>query len=204
MANWASTSYAIEGPKETLQRIEEAILHHPVEKDSSDNWEGNILKALDIEWEPHHMEQEGNNIEFSGYYMRGFIQEEPWWDERHDSLRFDAMEAWGATDFHEVLEKNIPDIKVFYVVEESGEEVYATNDKEGKYFKDRFFVDTCIDGNYQSEYFTYESSVYKWLHDITNGRVNSREEAEKFNADYEDSDAGDENYISIHEFSVIE
>ena len=198
MANWASTAYAIEGPKETLQKIEKAILEHPVEEGSSEDWEGNVLTALGIEWE-------NKKPDGTGYYMRGFIRMdvEPWYTES-GTLRFDAEEAWGATDLNEVLEKNIPDIKVFYVVEEPGEEVYATNDKEGKYFPDRYYVDTCIDGNYQSEYFQFESSVYKWLHDITDGRVNSEEGVEKFNSDYEDSDADDENFIYIHKFAIVD
>jgi hypothetical protein len=195
MANWASTAYAIEGPHETLEKIEKAILEHPVEEGSSEDWEGNILKALGIEWEAH-------TPDGKGYYMRGFIQDVPWWDG--DTLRFYAEEAWGATDFNEVLEKNIPDIKVFYTVEEPGCEVYATNDKEGKYFPDRYWVDTCIDNNYQSEYFQFESSVYKWLHDITDGKVSSAEDAEKFNSDHEDAGDDDENFINIHVFKVIE
>lgn len=46
MANWAFTEYAIEGPKETLQKIEQAILHHDMEEGSSKDWEGNILNAF--------------------------------------------------------------------------------------------------------------------------------------------------------------
>ena len=194
MANWASTAYAIEG-QETLEKIEKAILEHPVEEGSSEDWEGNVLKALNIDWEP-------NTPDGKGYYMRGFIQDEPWFDG--STLRFYAEEAWGATDFHEVLEKNIPDIKVFYVVEEEGGDVYATNDKEGKYFPDRYWVDTCIDGDYQSEYFQFESSVYKWLHDITDGKVKSAEDVEKFNSDHEDECDDDENFIDIHVFAVVD
>ena len=197
MANWAFTSYAIEGPKETLQKIEQAILHHDVEEGSSENWEGNILHALDIKWLDRSQDRE------NGKYMRGFISDsEPWY--YNNTLRFDAKEAWGITDFDEVLMETFPDIKVYWVVEEPGMEIYQTNDKEGKYFKDRFYVDTCIEGNYQSEYFIYKSSVFKWLHDITNGRVKSEQDVEKFNSEYEVSDSMDENFIYIHEFEIIE
>ena len=196
MANWAYTNYVIEGPHETLEKIEKAIVHHPVEEGSSDDWEGNVLRALDIDWEP-------NTPDGKGYYMRGFIQEEPWWDG--DTLRFYAQEAWGATDFHKVLEKNLPDIKVFYSVEEEeGGDVYATNDKEGKYFPERYYVDTCIDGNYQSEYFTTEEDIYKWLKEITKGRVTDKKSVDDFDSDYEDSEAYDENYINIHEFAIVD
>ena len=102
------------------------------------------------------------------------------------------------------LEQKFPDIKVYWIVEESGCVVYATNDKEAKYFKDRFWVDTCINNNYQSDYFQFESSVYKWLHDITDGKVSSAEDVEKFNSDHEDAGDDDKNFINIHPFKVVE
>lgn len=197
MANWAYTSYVIEGPKEVLQKIEQAILHHPVSEGADEHWEGDVLNALGCKWVSRDDDRE------KGKYMRGFINEKPWWaDEDYAVLRFDAEEAWGATDFNEVLKENFPEIKVFYSVEEQGEGVFFTNDKEGKYFPDRFYVDTCIDGNYQSEYFVYESSMYKWLHDITEGRVNNAKDAEQFNSEHEDLADDDENFISIYEFTV--
>lgn len=194
MANWAYTSYAVEGPKETLQKIEQAILHHPVEEGSSENWEGNILLALGIKWQ--NKQPDG-----TGYYMRGFILSdvEPCYTDK-GTLRFDAKEAWGVTDFNEVLEKNLP-VKVYYVVEEEGEEIYATNDKDGKYFKDRFYVDTCIKGNYQSEYFQYKSDVFKWLYELTNGEINTEEKVDEFNENVDESNSDD--YIYIHEFLVV-
>lgn len=196
MANWASTSYAIEGPKEVLEKIEQAIFHHDVEVGSSKDWEGNVLSALGITW--IRRTQSGQ-----GKYMRGFINGEPWYDFGTGALRFDAEEAWGVTDFNEVLEENLP-VKVYYVVEEPDCEVYATNDQEGKYFPDRFYVDTCIDSNYQQEYFKTKEAVYKWLSEITEGRVKCEKDVDEFNDGYKDSDAADENYIYVHEFNVIE
>jgi hypothetical protein len=46
--------------------------------------------------------------------------------------------------------------------------------------------------------------MYKWLYKITCGRVNSEEKVEEFNADYEDSDTRDENFIYIHKFKIEE
>ena len=195
MANWASTAYAIEGPKEALEKIEKAILEHPVEEGSSEDWEGNVLKALNIDWEP-------NTPDGKGYYMRGFIQDEPWFDG--DTLRFYAEEAWGATDFHEVLEKNIPDIKVFYVVEEEGGDVYATNDKEGKYFPERYWVNICINNDWDSDYFTEESSIYTWLSKKTNGEVTDANSVETWNDKHEELEDDDENFVSIHEIEIVE
>lgn len=193
MPNWAYTSYAVEGPKETLQKIEQAILHHPVVENSSGDWEGNVLEALDIKWVSRDQDRE------NGLYMRGFIHEEPWWID-DNVLRFCADEAWNVTDLDEALLSAFPDIKVYWVTEEEGMGIYATNDKEGKYFPDRFFVDTCINGNYQSNYFSRESNAYYWLSKITEGKVKTKEEVEAFN---DDVDRDPDDFIYVHEYRII-
>lgn len=194
MANWAFTSYAIEGPNETLQKIEQAMLH-PVEE-GDDGWEGAILKALGITWEER---KPGG----TGKYMRGFIDDKPWWDGE-DILRFDAQEAWGATDFNEVLEENFPDIKVYYSVEEEGGEVYATNDAEGKYFPERYWIDACINNCYQSEYFASKEHALDYISRISSGEVTTFDEAEAFsNKEGKYIKSNQEDYISVHEFTII-
>lgn len=193
MPNWAFTEYAIEGPKETLQKIEQAILHHDMEEGSSKDWEGNILNALEINWIRRDLDR------MKGLYMRGFIHEEPWWID-DNVLRFCANEAWNVTDFDEALLSAFPDIKVYWATEEEGMGIYATNDKEGKYFPDRFFVDTCINGNYQSNYFSRESNAYYWLSKITEGKVKTKEEVEAFN---EDVDRDPDDFIYVHEYRII-
>ena len=207
MANWAFTEYAIEGSKEVLQEIEQAILvaigkeeckgSKPLNAGASDGWEGNILIALGIEWEDRKPDG-------TGMYLRGFIHDEPWYtNENHSALRFCAEEAWGATDLDEVLEQNLP-VKVFYSVEESGEGIYATNDKEGKYFPYIFYIDTCIAGDYESEYFTTKEDAYKWLKKITKGKVSTPENIKKFNEEYEEIGVDDDNYILFHEFNIVD
>ena len=165
MANWAFTSYAIEGPVEVLRKIYSAILHPQIREGSSPGWEGNVCITLGATWKEGHTSE-------GGKYLRGFINGEPWFNE-NGTLRFDTEEAWGVTDFDEVLQDKFPDIKVYWVTEEPNMEVYRTNDKEAKYFKDRYYIDTCVDGNYQSEYFTNEKSALKWLSKITKGKVKS-------------------------------
>lgn len=200
MANWAYTVYAIEGPKNTLARIYNAIMHHEVEEGSDDDWEGNVLKALGLKWLDRSEDRE------KGKYMRGFlidtkgIQFNP---EEDTVLKFDANEAWGVTDFDEVLMENFPDIKVYWTSEESGMEVYQTNDKEGKYFNDRFYVDLAINNIYDFNYFSDEKSMWQWLSDKVSG-LTSREAVEKWNEAHEESGDDDENFINIYEFKIID
>ena len=191
MANIASVAYAIEGPKETLQKINEAI----VAATHADDNRYELYKAAEYLKLP---------IIEGKTRLGGEITEEPTWDENTGALRFWSEERWGLQDFEELLRQKFSDIKVYWVVEESGCEVYVTNDKEGKYFPERYWVDTAQDDIYQSEYFKTEEAMYKWLSEITNGRVKSKEDVETFNSDYEDSGAEDENFIIIHEFEVVD
>jgi hypothetical protein len=191
MANMASVAYAIEGTQESLLKIKEAINKAVNDKETKKYEE--YFACLNLGFAEKFLEN---------YRLGGEISEEV--EIRDDVLRFWAEERWGLQDFEELLRLKFPDITVYWIVEECGMEIYCTNDKEGKYFSDKYWVDTAQDGVYQSEYFKTEEAMYKWLSEITNGRVKNKEDVEAFNSDYEDSCAEDENFIYIHEFEVVE
>ena len=188
MANIASVAYVIEGPALNLQRIQEAI-NKAIEDEEPKYEEYKTCRYLGFTAE-----------ELAGYRLGGDIKDEP--ELENGVLRFWSEERWGLQDFAEIFGKKFPDIEVYWVVEEPGLEIFRTNDKEGKYFSDRYLIDTCIDGIYNLEYFKTEQAAYKWLDKLTHGRVKSQEDVETFNGDYEDSDAADENWIYIHEFKI--
>ena len=87
MANWASTSYRIEGSKSDLEKVFNAIdgfvkgKMKPVAENAANNWEGNVLVALGATKE---------QVEES--YLRGFIEE---YELDEKALRINAEEAWG-------------------------------------------------------------------------------------------------------------
>ena len=187
MANMASVAYAIEGPQNNLEEILGAIISGI---DDVHHWaEWSACRKLGFSEE-----------ELEDKRLGGELSDEP---EIVDGvLKFWAEERWGLQDFEEVLRKKFPSIKIYWRVEESGCGVYCTNDKEGKYFPERYWVDTAQDDIYKSEYFNDEESMYKWLNEKYG--VKSEEEVEAWNASYEDSCADDENFIQIHKFKVEE
>lgn len=188
MANIASVAYAIEGPKETLQKINEAIV---VAVNSDDN--------------RYEMYQAAEYLKLpitDDTRLGGEISEEPTWDNSSGALRFSAEERWGLQDFAELLEEQFSDIKVYCIVEEPGMEIYFTNDREGKYFPERYWVDTAIDNIYRSEYFETKKQVYKWLDKLTNGKIKSEADVDKFNNEHEEAGTDYENFIYIHKFEV--
>ena len=184
----ASVAYAIEGSEESLVEILGAV-------------------CLAIHSDKKHWEEYQTCInlgfpesQLKNFRLGGEISDEP---EIVDGvLKFWAEERWGLQDFEELLRQKFPDIKVYWTVEECGYEVYCTNDKEGKYFPDRYWVDTAQDDIYKSEYFNDEESMWKWL-DEKYG-VKSKEEVEAWNQDYEATGDECENFIYIHEFDVVE
>ena len=187
MANMASVAYAIEGSEKSLKKIEYAITM--------------AVQSKDMHYEMYQAAEYLDLPIVEGETrLGGEISDEPTWDEATGALRFSAEERWGLQDFAELLEKKFPDIKVYWIVEECGCEVYCTNDREGKYFPERYWVDTAQDDIYQSEYFKTEEDMYEWLNEKYG--VKSEEEVEAWNADYEDSGTDDENFIYIHKFEV--
>lgn len=191
MANWASTSYAIEGNKSDLERVSNVINDFvksnvkPVEANASKKWEGNIVKALGAS-----EEQMKNN------YLRGFIQT---YEIIDGVLYIEAEEAWGATDFRHLLAKFMPKLTIYYIVEECGCEVYATNDCDGKYFTESYYVDICIDGDYFNDYFNTEEQVLSYVAQLLKKESVTMKDIDEWNEEQDDN----ENYIYIHEFKYV-
>lgn len=192
MANWASTSYRIEGSKSDLERVYNVINAlvtgklKPVDETASEDWEGNIVKALGA-----------TDKQVAENYLRGFIQE---YEMDSDTIRIEAEEAWGVSDFRHVLKQLMPELTIYYIVEEPGCEVYATNDVEGKYFPERFYVDACINGDYESDYFDTEKQAMAYAAKLIGKEKISKAKLESWNEDHED----DDNFIYVHEFEIAE
>lgn len=190
MANWASTSYVIEGSKEEVSKVYQVIddfmngRKQPVSETASEGWEGNIVKTL------------GATDKQMKKYLRGFIQ---YYDFDGHVLRIDAEEAWGATDFYEVLAELMPNLIIYFCVEEPGCEIYATNDAEGKYFADRFYVESSVDNNYDYEYFTEKEDAMNYVAELMGRQNVTKEDLDKWNEEQEDYDV----YIYLHEYKVI-
>ena len=158
----------------------------PVFETASKDWEGNIIMALGA-----------TDKELSENYLRGFIQE---YELDGDTVRIEAEEAWGASDFRYLLRTLMPKLTVYFIVEEPGCEVYATNDADGKYFPERFYVDTCVNGDYKSEYFETRKQAMAYAANLIGRKSISKAKLESWNEDHED----DDDFIYVHEFEIAE
>ena len=187
MANIASVAYAIEGPQKDLEKILGAICLAMTDKEY---WtEYKACEYLDF-----------SEQELDDKRLGGEIDDEPTLE--NGVLRFYAEERWGLQDFEELLIQKFPDIIVYWVVEEPGCELFCTNDREGKYFPERYWVDTAIDDIYNSEYFETKEQVYKWFDKLTNGKIKSEADVDRFNDEHEEAGTDCENFIYVHEFEI--
>lgn len=191
MANWASTSYRIEGNQNDLQELNnlcKAFMNkeRPVMEEGADeNWEGNIILAL--------------GEEIGDSYIRGFIQ----YLELSDGLlSIEAEETWGATDFNKLLEKHYDGMKVYFIVEEEMCEVYATNDAEGKYFNCRSVLTSYVDGEYHREEFKNKNEALKYAAKLIGRDSVTKLEVAKWNE--ERKNKGVFEYININGCDIID
>ena len=181
MPNWCVTNYVIVGEKKVLDKISDVLKEHPVQKHSSENWEGNILTGLGIDPE--------------GREVRGFVET---YEYDGECLSICAYEAWAPTEFADILEENFcEDITVYWSAEEPGMNVYETNDVEGIYFSDRVCVEILLDGDLETEYFKDEESALIWVSQRT--CCNTVDEIEKFNKKHD----GSSTHIFYNVFKVI-
>ena len=191
MANWASTSYRIEGSKSDLERVFGVIDDFikgrvaSTREDATADWEGNIVKALGA------MDEEIDNN-----YLRGFIQD---YELDGDTIRIEAEEAWGATDFRHVLGKLMPDLTIYYIVEEAGCEVFATNDTDGKYYPERYLVDAYVKDVDYYEYFETDKQMKSFVSSLLEKEDFTEEDIEAWNEEHEDDDS----HINVHEFKYV-
>lgn len=105
----------------------------------------------------------------------------------------------GSNRFSSSIGKAHAELTIYYIVEECGCEVYATNDSNSKYFTESYYVDICIDGDYFSEYFNKEERVLAYVAQLLKREKITMTEIDEWNEKQDDN----ENYIYVHEFKYV-
>lgn len=72
-----------------------------------------------------------------------------------DTLKFSTETAWGpCNEVFDLIRQKFPSLSYYFLSEEPGMGVFQTNDRDGKYFTDKFRADICTpEEEYQCEYF---------------------------------------------------
>ena len=148
MPNRCYTSYAVEGPKEQLQKLSDLMNHvasmpRPglVENVFGSSWLGNLVSALGVD----PLSQP--DLRCRGEYYNVDLNQSGY-------LTFDTMTAWCEADgTRHLIEEKFPGVHLYFISEEFGCNYWETNDVEGKYFSERYYFraenfDDENDGNY--------------------------------------------------------
>lgn len=189
MPNWCWTSYIAVGDKQeihdlykkmkSLEEGEKSL----VENGFGKTWLGNLVTILDGDW---------NNISCRGEFFELQI------DSDENSLRFEAMTAWGElSDLRRFICSKYPSLSIYYRAEEPGNCYYATNDADGEYFPERIKID---EWDNDPEYCVTWDEVFQVIAEKTGTAVHNMDDMhrvlETYNSGHEDGS------IHVYEFTV--
>lgn len=155
MPNWCESVYVIEGPKEDLDALDKIMtslkqMEKPlVESGFGVWWCGCIVAILG-----------GNTQEI---YCRGEVID---YSYEAGVIKMQIESAWSELrEFRLFLLKKLPKLKFYYQSEEPGMCVFTTNDKDGRYFPERWLLDWNDEkaNLYIYEYFRALPAVIEYL-----------------------------------------
>lgn len=155
MANWCFSNYIIEGPKEDLDALDNIMTSlKQMEKPLVENgfgvwWCGCIVAILG-----------GNTQEI---YCRGEVID---YSYEGGVIKMQIESAWSELrEFRLFLLKKLPKLKFYYQSEEPEMCVFNTNDKDGRYFSERWLLDWNDEAKnlYIYEYFKDLPAVIEYL-----------------------------------------
>ena len=81
-------------------------------------------------------------------------------------FKFQTESAWSPNVdvFRKIIsDKYGEDLDMEYCSEEPGVGIYINTDEEGFFFTDRYYLDSCINSEYETEYFENKQEVLDWI-----------------------------------------
>ena len=95
------------------------------------------------------------------------------------------------------------ELEMEYCSEEPGMAIYINTDEEGFFFTDRYYLDSCINDKYETEYFESKEEVIKWIKDkFPDVKVTIKTAIHKIENEVRKfiDESGDD-FFSLHKFS---
>ena len=193
MPNWCDTSYKCVGDPKEVRKLNSVLKYMEKRKTSilsngfGKMWLGNLVYKLGGNWEELRCRGEITDFSLDGNVLT--INQQTAWSEQ-EGVRL-------------IIEQTFPSIKVYYLEQESGCEVFCTNDASGEYFPERYFLDSYEDW----EYFETLDDAAKFVSQIIGHEVESSVDAidkalDKYVEEHEEEN--EDIFYSFHEFKVVE
>lgn len=193
MPNWCDTSYKCVGDPKEVRKLNSVLKYMEKRKTSilsngfGKMWLGNLVYKLGGNWEELRCRGEITDFSLDSNVLT--INQQTAWCEQ-EGVRL-------------IIEQTFPSIKVYYMEQESGCEVFCTNDASGEYFPERYFLDSFEDW----EYFETLDEAAKFVSKIIGHEVEPSADAiDKALDNYveEHEEENEDIFYSFHEFKVVE
>lgn len=160
MPNWCDTIYICVGDKKETAKLNDMLKEMEREDGISNGfgnmWLGNLVTKLGEDW---------NKVSCRGEICC--------FESDSGIVRILQSTAWGEQDgVRKSIEKRFPSIKVYWQEFETGNLVFATNDKNGDYFKNNYIV---VEPDESHEFVTLEQ-VAEHVSKLVGFKVNTDKE----------------------------
>lgn len=192
MPNWCDVTYKCVGDPKEVKSLYKVLQYINNRKTSilkngfSKFWLGNLVHKLGYDWKEYRCRGEITDFYLDSDNVLTIAQNTAWCEQE------------GVRD---AIEKAFPSIKVYYIEEEPGCDVYDTNDSSGKYFPERFYLDSYD----QQEYFKTIEEAADYVAKIIGHKVEASVDAiDEALDDYVDKQDNEDVFYCFHEFTVID
>ena len=192
MPNWCDTTYKCVGSAKEVAELNTILERmnqrkEPIHPNGFGTlWLGELVIELGFDWEKYRCRGEITDFNYDGEGLLTIYQNTAWCEQ--EGVR-------------KAIQERFPTIKVYFREEESGCEVYYTNDLSGDWFPEKFL----LDGEDVWEYFERLEELSKFLNDryglTTKADLEDIQmQLNEYVEGYEDEDF----YLNLHEFQYVE
>lgn len=180
MANYSYTSVKIIDELPSLENLRNSLICETGEKTEYD-----VLEELG------YSNEELDDMDLRGY-INYFVL-----DKDKEILNIFITHKWcSPIDFLRAIAEKFPDASIYYSTEETGCEVFETNDFDGEFF-DRYIV---TDTESEDQYFNDFDDLQKWAIDLFGFDKKEIDTFDKLKRKVEESDDD----ISVYEFEIVD
>lgn len=192
MPNYCDTTYKCVGDLNEVKSLHKVLKYIDKRKTSilkngfGKWWLGNLVTKLGGDWEK--------------YRCRGEITD---YSLDENVLTINQCTAWcEQSGVRRIIEEIFPSIKVYYMEEESGCELFSTNDTSGLYFPSRYILDSTDEWE---EFDTIDEAA-KFVSKIVGKAVNASfdDVIEALEIYQEEHDDDVDKFFSFHQIEVVD
>lgn len=200
MADWTYTKYVCVGDKSDIDEIEKALITCKNDKVQRVPQKGFGTEALGCEiaalginpYEERYKEKRGEVQDFSrtSEQIIEIVMECAWCEQ---------------SGYRRAIKDKFKSVKVYYIDEESNNGYFATNDKEGIFFTERYYLSGWSKSfDFEADYFTRFEDVVSYLVYKEILTMEQCKDVRTIQEALDDLELPDDEYINLYEYQILE